>query len=163
MMSFVEIGVLLILVYTAYLIITEGGNKDKSSSSSNDTNVSSTSENNKTTNDVVEPERSEKKSAPVQKIEGDTDVLRQGKNYSEQQSADVGIPYQRSSKYESQADMQVEEITQPSTKNQSSTGSEMVSVVCPYCDNKVLVPKGGCAECSCCSSILNDDGGIMEE
>ena len=171
MINFIEIIGFIVLAYTAYLIITEGNKKPDGDSNDSDASASETvkKEEDKPTSNKPE-NKIEKRTSTVKPAEGETDVLRQGKNYDEQQSNDYGSSYQNtgSSKYEQQVVEQnnTQDVPPPSTKNSeqhSQDGNTMVSVVCPYCDNKVLVPKGGCAECSCCSSILNDNGGIVED
>lgn len=169
MFSYINIIGFLVLAYTVYLIVSEGSKKNSNSSTDNAEQINSNA------NIHEEPVKSKevrrettKNSVPVQRIEDEADVLRQGKTYSEQVSMedhntspqpqmnvssnyDMPIPNQaRSSKYQ---DIPMQDTT---------TTNEVVSVTCPYCDNKVLVPKGGSAECSCCSSILNDNGGIMD-
>lgn len=158
-----SIGIIgfLILLYTVYLIITDGSKKDNK-----DVAEDSSNEVAEVAKESTTPKA--KKSTPVQKIEDDdTDVLRQGKNYTEQESTEANNVTPREQQHhetEQTASVQTNEseVHAPSTKNQEEQANvEMVSVVCPYCDNKVLIPKGGSAECSCCSSILNDTGTVV--
>ncbi|MCM1440766.1 MAG: hypothetical protein NC131_16430 [Roseburia sp.] len=151
----------LILLYTAYLIVTEGSNKKDTDSNGADN--SATVEQNKST------QQKQRKSAPATKIESedDGDVLRQGKGYTEQSSADTPNVTPQSEQHFESEQQPTQDIQEqaPSTKNreeQPAQEQETVSVTCPYCDTKVLVPKGGNAECPCCSSVLNDNGGIVD-
>lgn len=162
MISAINIIGFLILMYTAYLIVTEGSNK-KSENDGADESVSEVPK--KEVNKTPSKPKAERKSAPVQQIEGDTDVLRQGRSYSEQLSNDEPNITPQSQQHFETRDEVVEPVVMqaPSSKNREPQyTTETVSVVCPYCDNKVLVPKGGHAECSCCSSILNDNGGVVD-
>lgn len=162
MLSGIEILAFIILGYTVYLILTD---KKKVDGENNDNQNEEVKQ--KDNAGEAKVQRKSKKSVPVQKIEDDADTLTQGRNYMEQSSNEAPrvtdpsqqhfeeVPNQQQSTMESQA---------PSSKNQEPIPQaiETVSVICPYCDNKVLVPKGGSAECSCCSSMLNDSGGIVD-
>ena len=186
MPSSIEIIGFLIILYTVYLILTEGSkNKEASSEENNDAEIESSKKERKETKKKGSAEK-ERRSVDVQTIEGDADVLRQGKGYDEQEAVNMTapIPPQRAEyteqrpmeqSHEQSVSSEEERVKMrastnaPSSKYQNTEQQisqqpqqEMVSVVCPYCDNKVLVPKGGNAECSCCSSILNDTGGIMD-
>lgn len=160
-----SIGIIgfLILLYTVYLILTDGSSKNKNDS--NNTSESIEQVQDKSTNNSAQPK--EKKNVKAQRIEdSDTDVLTQGKGYSEQEASNIqNMIQQTQNNYAAEPEtgtMEVLVTPAPSSKNQESQPSvEMVSVVCPYCDNNMLVPKGGSAECSCCSSIINDKGSVV--
>ncbi len=167
MTNYINIIGFLILLYTAYLIITEkSGNKGDDSDAVD--NAEQAAEN--IPNESTKPKPKKKKSAPVQTIEDDADVLRQGRTYNEQLSnEEPNVISQSQQHFESEPEQQVSSNQQveepaPSTKNQETPQPtiEMVSIKCPYCDSQVLVPKGGSAECECCSSRLNDTGGLVE-
>lgn len=160
MMDSIGIIGFLILLYTVYLILTEKKNDKDVDNNTADTTEQPTKASKDTSS------KGSKKSAPVKTIEGedDPDVLRQGKNYTEQSSSETPNVTPRTEQHIEEP--VVAEQPGPSTKNQGQAvvepAIETVSVKCPYCDNNVLVPKGGSAECSCCSSRLNDNGGIVE-
>lgn len=160
MISSIGIIGFLILLYTAYLILTEGSDKNKSQ-----TEEASESETEVTVDE--RPKQNPKKSTPVQTImsEDDGDVLRQGKGYTEQVSAEQpNITPVSEQHFESTPERVVSQEQAPSTKNSDTEVEpevEMISIKCPYCDNIVQVPMGGTAECSCCSSTLNDSGKVV--
>lgn len=161
MFSYIEIIGFLVLLYTVYLILTEGSNKKDNDNDNSDVNQEKAEDKSNGTKKDEKPKV--KKSAPVQTIEDDPDVMKQGKGYTEQMSSEqpniTPISQQHFEEREELPRMEA-----PSSKNRGleQPVSESVSVICPYCDNKVLVPKGGSAECSCCSSRLNDMGNVID-
>lgn len=154
----------LVILYTAYLIVTEGSKKKEDEVTDN--SEQSTTEQPKPSKPK---QQKPKKSAPVQNIQDDNcDVLRQGKGYSEQESFEqpnVTPQYQQHFEEQNTQKASPEEM-QPSSKydepaKEESAGADMVSIKCPYCDTVTLVPRGGNAECSCCTSVLNDAGNVV--